>query len=1256
MVAVPVPKSRPANLMQRETRDQRDRRRAIQNVEQQLKGRVLLGSELTAAGLAERRSETLDALKGTAVGIPAGLLGLPADLLALLMRDAPQAAAQLASGKSIDELKIEDRTLVDKAVSKFQEYAGAEAIAGYMGFGDELSEDPAEFESSTLGMNPFRQGMLAGEIIADPVLAYKLLTKFKGLGPSARESQAVMEAAPRTPDLAPVQPSGITMGAPLDLPNELPLPNQADLPNQVDLPVQLPDNAQDLTNQFEDLMGDVARQELDEAEGIATLPAAEDVIDVEPVVQAALTPIRTEGQQVLRQQAFPITEDRAALPNAPVTPSIIQGEIIDYSPVYRQLSLLDDDQTYTGSGLASLLRALPDEAKKDLNNLIVIDDPDVLELTEDTYNQYLRAKNQDKSFDAFKAERNGTDRPAPDFIKVKQQDGETVFAKEIKKSRDPDKPRQNIQKIPQSGIINLLERFGDTPLRKDQVLKIFERSQPQVAVKSISTGEARAVLSGSDTSSGIPFTAAETVGRIGNAQNVFNGGAVGNPTVMVFNNPTTGTLFGEGLPGVPTHDYFSDSIPGYFGHVRYDDIELDTGERVAGFVEAQSNLQNAQRKTGSDFEILEKQARDGTDREMAFPELMFFAKDVESKLPEFTDLRKAEKESIEARSAARKIEKDNPGSSIREELIKETDNQSNNSTFADRVLGQREGEFGSQGSRLKVMSDAANDIVRIHNDNFGGDFIPGEFVSIARSNNLEGDVEQIFSSVVDDFHTRNGLEQSTAEYQARGIGRTELDEGLGLDSNLGDAVYFLAAAKSDRFAPLDVRSSQIVRFKEPDFTGQNLGSRVTSSSTVIPFESQTILGLLGLRPGINADRLVEFFSGTGRFEGDGPITYNNLVAEFGSEEMADAVLLTANNIQTMRQSKILKQKLQIEEVLSKPAALEEIDQLPQNYTIQDIVGIFERNATDEQLTSGGFSDIDISEARTPTNYTMNDIAAAKVLTVRDLPSMSRDEILLTVPGAGSVDISEARKLAPVGAAKLREETAFSNYYDAMQRIFPDDVAASRRVSDKSDTDYFDMRSFMKGDAFDLAKEKIQKLIDEGDVLVPEEFDSDELTELVANHAMPSGEFTDERTKILNSTPFSNATQMTQHMYRSFIQEAVEKQYDGVFFPNAQSQARAHSLSPDVAEQVYEQQLKNAIDVIRKDYPEFPSYEDSADTISYAMSGGGFSDGRGVYIPITPEIRAMFENRVIRRAKGGPVDLRPKKMIHSGIGAMAREMM
>tara|TARA_R110000851_G_scaffold285375_2_gene439068 strand:- start:50 stop:3232 length:3183 start_codon:yes stop_codon:yes gene_type:complete len=485
MVAVPVPKSRPANLMQRETRDQRDRRRAIQNVEQQLKGgRALLGSELTPAGLAERRSEGLDALKGVAVGLPAGLLGLPADLLALLMRDAPQAAAQLASGKSIDELKIEDRTLVDKAVSKFQEYAGAEAIAGYMGFGDELSEDPAEFESSTLGMNPFRQGMLAGEVVADPLLAYKALTKFKGLGPSTRESQALMEVAPRTPDLAPgpVEAPGITMGAPLDLPNELTLPNDLPLADRVDL-----------TNQFEDLRVELARQELDEAEGIdalpivtlpgrnpgttgidgdlqvrdftpdedfdiqdvfefegdmvhgptgirvpagtmvrgqlndfisdaaprattpadegiATLPAAEDVIDVEPVVRAAFSPIR---QAALSQKPFPITQSMDEFPEGGVsslgsgyfdadkiTEEVIpgsgrqgiattfnygnnnlqqinrQGAIADYSPTFQTIDRLEDrgpNGYYSKEELIDILESQPAEAVRDLKGSGFID-------------------------------------------------------------------------------------------------------------------------------------------------------------------------------------------------------------------------------------------------------------------------------------------------------------------------------------------------------------------------------------------------------------------------------------------------------------------------------------------------------------------------------------------------------------------------------------------------------------------------------------------------------------------------------------------------------------------------------------------------------------------------------------------------------------------------------------------------------------------------------------------------------------------
>ena len=185
------------------------------------------------------------------------------------------------------------------------------------------------------------------------------------------------------------------MGAPLDLPNELTLPNELPLADRVDL-----------TNQFEDLRVELARQELDEAEGIATLPAAEDVVDVEPVVQAALTPIRTEGQQVLRQQAFPITEQVSALspsanenrnpflrssmntsetadpdlqrgiavidedyrfPNLKVgvKARALQGDVADYSPTFQTIDSLPEG-TYTKQQVKQLLEAQPDAASRDL--------------------------------------------------------------------------------------------------------------------------------------------------------------------------------------------------------------------------------------------------------------------------------------------------------------------------------------------------------------------------------------------------------------------------------------------------------------------------------------------------------------------------------------------------------------------------------------------------------------------------------------------------------------------------------------------------------------------------------------------------------------------------------------------------------------------------------------------------------------------------------------------------------------------------
>ena len=189
MVALPEPRP--------ETPRQAERRQAIENVQRNLLGRQLMADELTPAGLAARQREGLETLKGVGVGLPAGLLGLPADLLALLFRDAPSLLNKLVTGEPLD---IEERGQFAKAFDAFQKVAGAEAIGRAMGFGEDMdAESESGDAASRAGMNPFRQGMLAGEFLADPFLA------FKGIGALLKAGSRTDTPATRSTDLAPVE-------------------------------------------------------------------------------------------------------------------------------------------------------------------------------------------------------------------------------------------------------------------------------------------------------------------------------------------------------------------------------------------------------------------------------------------------------------------------------------------------------------------------------------------------------------------------------------------------------------------------------------------------------------------------------------------------------------------------------------------------------------------------------------------------------------------------------------------------------------------------------------------------------------------------------------------------------------------------------------------------------------------------------------------------------------------------------------------
>ena len=57
----------------------------------------------------ERAAEGKDVLQGVGLGTLAGLLGLPADLTALVVRDAPQLAAKALLGQP---LEVEERTFI----------------------------------------------------------------------------------------------------------------------------------------------------------------------------------------------------------------------------------------------------------------------------------------------------------------------------------------------------------------------------------------------------------------------------------------------------------------------------------------------------------------------------------------------------------------------------------------------------------------------------------------------------------------------------------------------------------------------------------------------------------------------------------------------------------------------------------------------------------------------------------------------------------------------------------------------------------------------------------------------------------------------------------------------------------------------------------------------------------------------------------------------------------------------------------------
>lgn len=158
------------------------------------------------------------------------------------------------------------------------------------------------------------------------------------------------------------------------------------------------------------------------------------------------------------------------------------------------------------------------------------------------------------------------------------------------------------------------------------------------------------------------------------------------------------------------------------------------------------------------------------------------------------------------------------------------------------------------------------------------------------------------------------------------------------------------------------------------------------------------------------------------------------------------------------------------------------------------------------------------------------------------------------------------------------------------------------------------------------------------------------------------------------TPFANTTHYETFAPRFLVQEARRMGLDGVIFPSSDDMLTADrgSLSEAKKRARFKRQYGTHVDQGLKDMgvevvdlPTILAKNQTTGNIEPMLHEKGANLGRtepfhtnarAVYFNNDTNARLSDPNTLIRRAKGGPVDLRPKKLVHSGIGAMARQVM